>query len=181
VLDDGYQDDAKEKLGDHQPAGPLRGGKYSVYEGGTRTPFITRWKGHVAPSVSDKMVCTIDLPVSLAALTSAVVPKESCLDSLDVHQALLGKADAAGRTMLLQQDNNGQNFGLRVGDWKYVRLKTRAGNAKNPKNDSRTEEMLFDLKADLGEKRNLASEEHVRLKQMREQLETTLTSKRTRE
>ena len=44
VLNDGYYDDAVEKLGDHTPAGNLRGGKYSLYEAGTRVPFITYWK-----------------------------------------------------------------------------------------------------------------------------------------
>ena len=39
MLDDGYADDAIEKLGGHQPAGPFRGGKYSIYEGGTRVPL----------------------------------------------------------------------------------------------------------------------------------------------
>ena len=61
VLDDGYKDGAIEKIGNHRPAGPYSGGKYSVYEGGTRTPFITRWKGRIEPGVSDEMVCTIDL------------------------------------------------------------------------------------------------------------------------
>ena len=60
VLDDGYADGAVEKLGDHRPAGPLRGGKYSVFEGGTRTPFITRWSGRIRPTVSDEVVSTID-------------------------------------------------------------------------------------------------------------------------
>jgi arylsulfatase A len=52
VLDDGYQDGALERIGTHRAAGPFSGGKYSVYEGGTRTPFITRWKGHIQPGVS---------------------------------------------------------------------------------------------------------------------------------
>ena len=41
VLNDGYFDDAVEKLGDHDPFGGLRGGKYSLFEAGTRVPFIT--------------------------------------------------------------------------------------------------------------------------------------------
>jgi arylsulfatase A-like enzyme len=69
VLDDGYQDDAVERLGGHQPAGVFRGGKYSVFEGGTRTPFITRWTGRIQPGVSTEMVCAIDLCASMAALT----------------------------------------------------------------------------------------------------------------
>jgi arylsulfatase A-like enzyme len=55
-VDDGYKDDAKEKLGDHKPAGPWRGGKYSILEGGTRVPFIVRWLGRVKPGVSDALI-----------------------------------------------------------------------------------------------------------------------------
>ncbi|MGH9934694.1 MAG: sulfatase-like hydrolase/transferase, partial [Blastocatellia bacterium] len=36
VVDDGYKDEAVARLGNHHPAGPLRGGKYSNFEGGTR-------------------------------------------------------------------------------------------------------------------------------------------------
>ena len=125
VLDDGYKDDAVEKLGDHMPAGPFRGGKYSVWEGGTRIPFITRWKGRIAPAVSDQIVCTIDLSASLASLTGQSIAQDTCRDSFDVSSALLGKPGAMGRDHLLQQDNGSGNFGLRSGDWKLVRLKQR--------------------------------------------------------
>ena len=43
VLDDGYQDQAVELVGDHKMAGPLRGGKTSLYDGGTCIPFMLRW------------------------------------------------------------------------------------------------------------------------------------------
>ena len=55
VLDDGYKDQAVELLGQHKPAGPLRGGKYSLYEAGTRVPFFVYWKGQIKPAVSDAM------------------------------------------------------------------------------------------------------------------------------
>jgi arylsulfatase A-like enzyme len=45
VLIDGYDDGAVDDAHGHLPAGPLRGGKYYVYEGGTRVPFILRWDG----------------------------------------------------------------------------------------------------------------------------------------
>ena len=125
VLDDGSKDDAVEKLGDHTPAGPFRGGKYSVWEGGTRTPFITRWKGRITPGVSDQVVCTIDLASSVASLTGQSLSKDACRDSFDVSAALLGMPLAKGRDHLLQQDNGSGNFGLRSGDWKLVRLKQR--------------------------------------------------------
>ena len=56
VIDDGYKDQAVELLGDHKPAGDLRGGKYSNYEAGTRVPCILRWKNHVKPGVNDYFV-----------------------------------------------------------------------------------------------------------------------------
>ena len=122
VLDDGYQDGAIEKIGTHRAAGPFTGGKYSVYEGGTRTPFITRWKGRIQPGPSDEMVCTIDLAASLAALSGQRLPDDACLDSFNVLTALLGESGAKGRDHLVQQDNgNNGTYGLRVGDWKLHR------------------------------------------------------------
>ena len=47
VVDDGYKDQAVELLGSHKPAGPLRGGKYSAFDGGTRVIFIASWKGKI--------------------------------------------------------------------------------------------------------------------------------------
>ena len=49
VVDDGYQDRAEELLNGHSPAGPLRGNKYSAFEGGTRIPAIVRWPKGAAP------------------------------------------------------------------------------------------------------------------------------------
>ncbi|WP_417848650.1 sulfatase family protein [Thalassoglobus sp.] len=122
VLDDGYKDDAIEKNGKHRAGGPFSGGKYSVYEGGTRTPFITRWKGHINPGVSDALVCTIDLAASLGALAGQTIPEDACLDSFNVLDALLGKPYAGGRDHLVQQDNGASGtYGLRVGNWKLHR------------------------------------------------------------
>ena len=98
VLDDGYKDQAIEKNGSHHAAGPYSGGKYSVYEGGTRTPFITCWPGTISPGVSDEMVCTIDLATSLNHLVDHHIHDNDCLDSLDVSDALLGKKGAKDET-----------------------------------------------------------------------------------
>lgn len=155
VLDDGYRDDAVEKLGDHQPAGPFRGGKYSVWEGGTRIPFITRWKGRIAPAVSDQIVCTIDFAASFAHLVGQSLAVDGCLDSFDVLDAMLGKPGATGRDHLLQQDNGSGNFGLRVGDWKLVRLahrgtlEARVSKKEVPLPDA--QQTLYQLSQDPGE------------------------------
>lgn len=160
VLDDGYKDGAIEKIGQHRAAGPFSGGKYSVYEGGTRTPFITRWKNRIAPGLSEEMVCTIDLAASLAALVNQPVPDNACLDSFNVLSALLGEAHAAGRDHLVQQDNGSSGtFALRAGNWKLHRYQKKSArnvvveaelaNTKTP------QFQLFNLAEDPAEKKNV--------------------------
>ena len=91
-MDDGYKDDAVEKLGGHKPAGPLRGGKYSNFEGGTRVPFIVRWPAKVKPGVSDALICQIDFLASFAALTGQTLDENDAPDSFNVLPTLLGSA-----------------------------------------------------------------------------------------
>ncbi|MEQ8211578.1 MAG: arylsulfatase [Lacipirellulaceae bacterium] len=160
VLDDGYRDGAIEKIGNHRAAGPYTGGKYSVYEGGTRTPFITRWPGHIQPGTSNQIVCTIDLAASLAALTGKSLPEGSCLDSFNVLGALLGQENSRGRDHLVQQDNgNNGTLALRSGNWKLHRYDKRI--ARNVvvetelANTSVPQFQLFDLDSDLEEKQNV--------------------------
>jgi arylsulfatase A-like enzyme len=178
VLDDGYKDGAVEQLGDHKPAGPYSGGKYTIQEGGTRTPFIARWKGRIAPGVSDEVVCTIDLAASVAALTGATPADDACLDSMNVLGALLGDEGARGRDYLVQQDN-GQagNFGLRVGNWKLQ----RSGVGRNKKKAATAGIRLYDLAADAAEAQDV-SEDHPEIAaRLDEQLERLIQAGRSRD
>ena len=104
-VDDGYRDEAVEKLGGHTPAGPFRGGKYSNFEGGTRVPFMVRWPARVKPGVSDALVSQVDFLASFAALVGPTRLRGRTTreprDSENVLPALLGDvedgADRAGR------------------------------------------------------------------------------------
>ena len=185
VGDDGYKDDALEKMGDHQPGGPFSGGKYSVLEGGTRTPFITHWPGRIAPGVTDEMVCTIDFAASFAALTGVELPKDACPDSFDVIDALLGKEGAKGRSQLVQQDNGKRgNYGFRAGKWKLqrhdakrrhnVQVNTRLQFHPAPRYS------LFDLSKDVREQDDLAKEHPKVLERMKQRLQKIIDSGRTR-
>ena len=116
VMDDGYQDDAIEKVGKHKAGGPYTGGKYSVYEGGCRTPFITHWPGTIKPGVSDEMVCTIDIAASMAAMTKQPLAEDACIDSFNLLGALTGSKDSFGRQSLILQDNGNK------GNWSYIKL-----------------------------------------------------------
>ena len=184
VLDDGYADGAVEKLGDHTPAGPFSGGKYSVFEGGTRTPFIVRWGGRVKPGVSDEVVCTVDLSASFAALTGVSLPEQACLDSLNVLPALLGEGGAHGRDHLLQQDNNGMNLGLRMGEWKLVRMKNKGASQAVVTMKKRTESgglhHLYHLTDDPAEEKDVSAQHPDRVKAMIAKMEEIVASGRTR-
>ena len=185
VMDDGYKDFAIEKLGDHRASGPYSGGKYSVLEGGTRTPFITRWKDHIPSGVSDEVVCTIDLAASFAELTNTELPSDACLDSLNIMSALLGKLGAKGREHLIQQDN-GQagNFGFRMGIWKLQRhdsRRTRNKIAERPLEDSRVPVFqLFDLAKDPSESNNVIADHPEIADRMKVELANLISAERSR-
>ena len=183
VLDDGYKDGAIEKLGDHKPAGPYSGGKYSVLEGGTRTPFITRWPKRIKPGTSDEMVCTIDLAASFAALTGTKMPKEACLDSINVIDALLGTPQAKGRDHLVQQDNgSGGNYGFRVGNWKLQRHDSRKKkNAKLQRAVAPAPRLaLYNLADDPQERHDVSKQHPEVLEKLAGQLQSIIDAGRSR-
>ena len=96
---DGYADGSAQEANGHLPAGPWRGGKYQLYEGGTRVPFIVSWPGRVTPGKSDALVSQLDLYASLADLVGAHGAGAQRPDSEDVLGALLGDvADRARAT-----------------------------------------------------------------------------------
>ncbi|MGA0556277.1 sulfatase family protein [Larkinella sp. VNQ87] len=158
VVDDGYQDEAVAKLNGHRPAGPLRGGKYSAFDAGTRVPFLVRWPGQVKPGTSDALLSQVDLLASLAALTGQKPADNEAVDSFNSLNALLGK-DRKGREYVIEQALN-NTLSILKGDWKYiepsngpkrmVQTNTESGYDPQPQ--------LYDLKTDLGETRNVAAQ-----------------------
>lgn len=177
VVDDGYHDEAVTKLGGHTPAGPLRGGKYSAFEAGTRVPFIVRWPGQIKPGVSGALLSQVDLLASFAALTDQKVSQDEGPDSHNMLPALLGKTKK-GRDHLVQQSVN-STLSLVRQDWKYIEpskgpkvnknTNTELGNAPAPQ--------LYDLKRDVGETRNVAQANPKVVKEM----ESLLNSIREKE
>jgi arylsulfatase A-like enzyme len=156
VLNDGYKDDAVEKIGKHKPAGPLRGGKSGAFEGGTRVPFIVRWPMRVsAGGESDALVCQIDFLRSFAALSKKTLPNRAGSDSVNVLPALLGESKT-GRDSLVEQ---GRAIAIRQGDWKLI-VPTE-GPARSPNTKSETgasrRPQLYNLADDLSESNNLAN------------------------
>jgi arylsulfatase A-like enzyme len=162
VLNDGYYDDAEEKVGAHTPAGPLRGGKYSLYEAGTRVPFITYWEGEIEPSVSEAVVSQLDLLSSLASLTGSQVSSTDGEDLLDVF---LGESKEGREDLILEATTR---TALRKGDWILIppyggpainrNVKIELGNSD--------EYQLYNLNEDISEQINLAETNKDKLEEM---------------
>lgn len=101
--------------------GILRGTKGTIWEGGTRVPFIVRWPARIRPGVSDELICQVDMLASLAALTGQELAAADGPDSFNVLPALLGgKPEKPCREYLVEQDNQGNAMALRKGAWKFV-------------------------------------------------------------
>lgn len=165
VVDDGYRDQAVEKLGGHRPAGPLRGGKYSNFDGGTRVPLIARWPGHIrADSRSHALISQVDLLASFAGLAGQKVPDDAAPDSVNVLPALLGQSKTARRSLV----EDAGALAVIEGDWKLIapgdgpkmntNTNTELGNDPQPQ--------LYNLASDLGEKTNLAAQHPDRVREL---------------
>lgn len=166
VLDDGYQDYAIAKLGNHKPAGPLRGGKYSLYEGGTHVPLMVRWPLEVKRGRSDALVCQMDFYASLAKL---VGQKNESKDSQNHLDAFLGRTQKGRKEIVLE--GTGKNivylrkewaFIPPMVSWGYCVAETESGQTKEPQ--------LFNLKKDPGQQENLAGRLPQKVQKMMDKL-----------
>lgn len=162
VLNDGYYDDAVEKLGNHTPWGPLRGGKYSLFEAGTRVPFVVYWNRKISPGVSDAMVSQIDILSSLAELVGS--DKRSS-DGQELLDAFLGKTMNGRKDFILEATSR---TALRKGNWAMI--PPYNGPAKNNfvniELGNSPEFQLYNLSDDIGQQKNQAKENPEKLKEM---------------
>lgn len=100
VLDDGYQDQAVELAGQHDPNGGYRGGKYSLFDAGTRVPFFVYWKGHTRPITCQALVSQQDLFASFAQMLGVKMPKGT--DSQPMMDTFLGKSTKGRSDMVVE-------------------------------------------------------------------------------
>lgn len=168
VLDDGYKDQAEELVGDHMMSGPLRGGKTSLYNGGTCIPFLLRWPATVKPSVSDALICQMDLLASFAALTGETYSERT--DSRNILPVLLGKSDKGRNDLVIE---GMYNYAYREGDW--VMIPPYPTRGRSDESDSFTGlglcYQLYNIKEDTGQQNNLAEKEPARLRRMMQSFE----------
>ena len=165
----------KNKAADDEDGGgitdntPLRSGKGSLYEGGTRVPLIVRWPGKiVAGGIVDTPTAHVDIFPTLLDLSGAAKPRQM-LDGESLAPLLLGKSATLNRAAIFQHFPGylGSGPGLwrttpvsliQAGDWKLMEYLE----------DGHLE--LYNLSNDIGETQNLATSSPDKAKELHDRL-----------
>jgi arylsulfatase A len=152
-------------------AGPLREGKFTVWEGGTRVPCIMRWPGHIPAGVDTwDMLMSIDLFPTIAKLAGAPLPKHK-IDGLNVWPIISRKPGAENpHEAYWFYDGNNQLQAVMTSDgrWKlqlphtYLTLAGRPGGTNGVPVDYSRRKIekpeLFDLVNDIGETTDVSAQ-----------------------
>lgn len=164
VLNDGYKDGAAEKVGEHKPAGGLRGGKYSLFDGGTHIPLFVYWKGTISPVISDALICQMDLIASLGKLVDASLPEG--LDSREYLDAFMGKKLQARENLVVEAQGR---MAYRQGDWMMIPpYRGQERNLTGNELGNLPEYALFNLKEDKAQQENRVAGNEPLLEEMKE-------------
>jgi arylsulfatase A-like enzyme len=142
---------------------PLRGRKGQVWEGGIRVPMAIRWPGHTpVGSVVDSPVSTIDFATTIASVSGATIDPAWNLDGMDLSSVIDGRETSLPERDLFWRTSGKEGpIAMRRGAWKLVQLRDQADS----------EPQLFDLTTDIGEERDVASENPAILDSMKQALD----------
>jgi arylsulfatase A-like enzyme len=131
--------------------GPLRGHKAQMFEGGIRVPAIARWPGRTPKgATSDEFLSTLEFFSTFLAAAGASPPPGVKLDGFNMLPVLEGRGKSQRTEMFWQRRDD---KAARVGQWKWVESERGGG--------------LFDLAADIGERRDLSAEKPDMLKRVK--------------
>lgn len=165
----GYVREGVKKAGDITDNAPLRSGKGSLYEGGTRVPFIVRWPGTTkAGTTSDVPAIHVDLFPTLLEIARGEPPQQT-LDGESLVKLFRDPSSKLKRDAIYQHFPGYLGAGgnswrttpvgtILSGDWKLMEFFE----------DGRLE--LYNLRKDIGEQKNLAKEEPARAKELHAKL-----------
>lgn len=180
VYDDGYEDGTEVRKSSaevdngHDGSGLFRGGKYQIYEGGTRVPFIVTWPARIAGGqTSEALISQVDFIASFAALLDIPLQQHEATDSRNSLAALMGE-DPVGLSESIQEAPGA--LGLRQGDWKYIKFQKNSW-AHNKGDTSE----LYNIAKDPGEQSNVIDQYPEIARKLRDRLETLVKAGRMRE
>lgn len=153
---------------------PLRGGKATMYEGGTRVPCVISWPGKIpAASTNDTVIQSTDFLPTFAEALSLTVPKEQVFDGISILPTFEKKPLARDAIFTYFPHNPPvpdwlpPSISVHNDDWKLIRI-FHGGEAGAHR------WKLFHLSDDLSETKDLAASEPERVKNMDAMIEAFL-------
>lgn len=147
VSDNGGPNLSFKGVGNFTDNSPLRGAKGDLYEGGMRVPFLVSWPARLKPGSYEQPVIALDFLPTLVSLAGGSAPQDRVIDGVDLMPFLTGEKQGAPHERLFWRTQGPQgNHAVRQGAWKLVH---KAGSPPE----------LYDLSSDVGESRDLASEQ----------------------
>jgi arylsulfatase A len=185
---------ARAEQSEHFSMGELRGAKRDTWEGGHRVPFLARWPGRIKPNtLSDETICHVDLLATLAAYFNVKLPRDAGEDSFNLLPVFYGeKLSRPARAATVHHAASGK-FAIRKGDWVLIDAPIGDDNG-GPARKGETVWFkqqrgyqahdqpgeLFDLRQDLGERRNRYAERPEVVKELKTLLEKYKADGRSR-
>jgi arylsulfatase A len=163
----------------HRSAGPLRGVKRDIWEGGHRVPMIVRWPGRVKPgTVTDGLMSQADVMATVASVVGYKLPATAADDSHDQLKLWTGQGGSARRTIV--HNTKKDHYAVREGNWVLVNAKTGAVSKVPPWFDKENnyppnagDVALYDLAKDLAQRDNLAAQHPEKVAQLQALLAKT--------
>jgi len=123
-------------------AGPYRGGKGSLYEGGHRLPCIVSWPAKIKGGItSSETIMTMDFLPTFASIAQAKMPNNLLIDGIDISNHLINCKKLPTRNFYWAKSNG---KAVRYGDWKLI------------ENSNKSKE-LYNLNNDIEESNNIAN------------------------
>ncbi|MCX6325507.1 MAG: sulfatase-like hydrolase/transferase [Bacteroidia bacterium] len=141
-------------------SGGYRGSKLSLYEGGTRMPFIVRWPAKIIKGKIDNksVLSATDLIPSFCSIAGAIMPEGFSFDGKDKSSVLSGKSSDEKRTLFWEYGRNNTSFRYPEGIDRSPNLAIREGKWKLLMNSDGTDIQLYDLEKDNRETTNIIKE-----------------------
>jgi arylsulfatase A len=142
-------------------AGPLRGGKFSTWEGGSREPTIAWWPGKIQPgTTSDAVLSQMDVLPTVVRLAGGEVPADRIIDGRDIWPVLSGQSKESPHEALFFFGGNTLEA-VRSGPWKLAiapQGKSRKDDDPDKVPASLKAPRLYNLDRDIGETTDVAAQ-----------------------
>lgn len=167
----------------HSPSYGFRGHKADIYEGGHRVPLLVRWPAGIAKGqVCDQTVCLVDLLATCADLLGVGLPDDAGEDSISHLPLWQGRPlDRSLREATVHHSFDG-SFAIRRGHWKLEMCPGSGGWSfprPGPECDGLPPMQLYDLRADVGERRNVCATHPEIVDELRALLDTYVRNGRS--